>query len=106
MRSPVIVLHEHEHFAYGVFPAHQNCTRNNGMPDVELGQMRDLVNESDVPIIDAMAGVDLKFCAVRMPRTLTQAIQLLRLDFFCERVRQFALFNSIISAPSSVAPAI
>ena len=60
------------------------------MPDVELGQMRDLVNESDIPVIDAMAGVDLKFCAVRMPRTLTQAIQLLRLDFFCERVRQFA----------------
>ena len=25
-----------------------------------------------------------------MPRTLTHAIQLLRLDFFCERVRQFA----------------
>src|SRR5213594_512520 len=60
------------------------------MPDVELGQMRDPVNKRDVSVIDAMAGVDLKFCAVRMPSTLTKAIQLLRFHLFCERVRQSA----------------
>src|ERR1700756_320807 len=59
--SPVIILHKREHFAHGVFPAHKNCARNNGVSDVELGQMRNLVNERDVSIIDAMAGVDLKF---------------------------------------------
>src|SRR6266446_3579204 len=88
--SPVIILHSREHFAHGVFPTYKNCARNNGVPDVELGQMRNPVNERDVSVIDAMAGVDLKFCIVRTPRTLTQAIQLLRFDSFCERVRQFA----------------
>src|SRR4029077_13407513 len=59
--SPVVILHSREHFAHGVFPAHKNCTRNDGVPDVEVGQMRNSVNERDVSVIDAMAGVDLKF---------------------------------------------
>src|SRR4029077_7524467 len=59
--SPVIILHSREHFTHGIFPAHKNCARNNGVPNVELGQMRNPVNERDVSVIDAMAGVDLKF---------------------------------------------
>src|SRR6266576_3905914 len=54
--SPVIILHSREHFTHGIFPAYKNCARNNGVPDVELGQMRNPVNERDVSIIDAMAG--------------------------------------------------
>src|SRR5260370_39449214 len=77
--SPVIILHSREHFTHGIFPAHKNCARNNGVPDVELGQMLNPVNERGVSVIDAMAVVDLKFLIVGISRTLSQPITLLLL---------------------------
>src|SRR2546421_11264984 len=57
--SRPIILHQREHLADSIFPAHKNRARHDSMPDVELGEVRNFVNERDILIIDSMPGVDL-----------------------------------------------
>ena len=50
-----------EHLAHGVFATDEDCARDNGVPDVELSEMRNFVNQRDVSVVDSMAGIHLKF---------------------------------------------
>jgi hypothetical protein len=54
-----IICHSGEHFLDCIFQTDPHRTRYDCVTDVEFGQIRNLVNERDVLVIDAVTGVDL-----------------------------------------------
>ena len=58
-RSFGIIRHGGEHFLDCGFQADPHCARYDCVTDVQFGQIRNLVNERDVLVIDSVASVDL-----------------------------------------------
>src|SRR5881227_383395 len=58
-RSFGIICHSGEHFFDRCFQANPHRARYDGVTNIEFGQIRNLVNERDVFVIDAVASVDL-----------------------------------------------
>ena len=85
-----VVLHRRQHFAHGSFEADKHRARNNGVTDIQLGQVRDAMDQCDVAIIDSVAGVDLKLQTRRIVRAIDQALELGRFNSFGKRVRELA----------------
>src|SRR4029077_6803472 len=56
-----IICHSSEHFLNGVFQTHPHRTRYDCVADIEFAQTWNVVDERDVPVIDAVTSVDLHF---------------------------------------------
>lgn len=54
-----IIRHRGEHFFNGIFQANPHRPRYDCMTDVQFGQTRNLLNERDVLVIDAVTGINL-----------------------------------------------
>jgi len=54
-----IIRHRGEHFFDGIFQANPHRPRYDRVTDVQFGQIRNLLNERDVLVIDAVTGVNL-----------------------------------------------
>src|SRR5438270_13128775 len=59
--SSAVISHCAQQFLDRVFNSDDDRPRNNRVPDVQLSEMRDFVNQFDVSVIDSVAGVDLQF---------------------------------------------
>jgi hypothetical protein len=55
-----ILRHGTEHFFHSGFQSDPHRARDDGVTNVELGQRRNLVDERDIFVIDAVAGIDLE----------------------------------------------
>ena len=87
---PAVILHRFEHLAHRDLDPDEDRAGDNRMPDVQLYEMRDFVDESDIAIIDAMAGVDLEAKTCRLDRRFPQSLQFLLFDLFRKRIGQSA----------------
>src|SRR5579884_487023 len=58
--SSTIFRHGADHLLHRRFETHPERARDDRVTDVELCQARDLKNERNVPVIDAVTGVDLQ----------------------------------------------
>ncbi len=59
-RSSGIIRHRSEHFLHGVIEAHRDRTRDNRVANIQLGEPRDLMNQRNIFVIDAVTRVDLQ----------------------------------------------
>src|SRR5205085_3824100 len=59
--SSVVVSHRTQEFLNRVFNSDEHRPRHDRVPNVQLCEMRDLVNKRDVGVIDPVPGVDLQF---------------------------------------------
>lgn len=59
--SSAIILHRHQHLANRAFQPYKNRARNNGVANVQFGQMRNSFNQFDVRVIDPVTSVNLEF---------------------------------------------
>ena len=58
--SSGIIRHRGEHFLHGVIESNGHRTRYNRVADIQLGETRDLANQLDIFVINAVACVDLE----------------------------------------------
>ena len=83
-------MHRREHFAHGRLDPDNESAGHDGVADVELGKVRDLMDKRDVAVVDPVPGVDLKAKVGRAHGRFLQPLQLLALDLFRVSVSQRA----------------
>src|SRR6266480_61463 len=59
-QSSGIILHRGQHFLHCASQSPPNRARRNRVTDVEFGQIRNLMDDRDIFVIDAVTGVDLE----------------------------------------------
>src|SRR4051794_36537273 len=58
--SSSVAFHQSEHVFHRSLESHKHGTRDDRVSDVQLHQMRDLVDQCHVPVVDPVPGVNLE----------------------------------------------